>query len=378
MILTSGSFEQVADFAARFCEDSDPVTFSNGSGGMLRVQVKGENGYGCIEVNAVSGSLGGRFTVSFECLDDISAELGDECYIQITPCSSAKFMTDHMEWWLDYRNDHVEVPRVKQETVMHWDESFSDILTRVSHACTDDSQNGVLDSVHVETSKRASSMVATDGGLIVAHDNRWRLSEEEDVDDLEDDPVSVLIRKKHVPIIRKVCEAGNSVSIHIGISNVMVRSGRRSATIPRKGGRFPRWRNSVRDGSKGRVYGFMGMYCDKVSEAVDAVRMVDDYSTIHPHRDGIAMRSENDCGEFAEAVMDAEWGDELGNLTIRTEYLKKVAAAWPEPDFKISYRGDDLPLEVGSIFFQSPMVAMIMPAINKKEESTEVSEDDKE
>ena len=368
MILTSGAFEQLVEFAGNFAGDDDPVTFAPNPNGMLRVLVKGDDGYGEIEVSVHSDNLQGRFTVSYECLPLIASELGDSDYIQITPVSSAKFLTNGMEWWVNFREDHVEPPRVKQETVMHWDRSFSEILSRVSVACTDDSPNGVLDSIHIEKSERSSSMVATNGGLIVAHDNRWRLAEEDDVDDLEDDPVSVLVRKRHVPILRKVCESGMPVSIHIGITNIQVKSGRRSATLSRKGGRFPKWRNSVRDGSKGRVYGFIGVYRDDVDSAVTTAQMVSSTSVIETHRDGVALNSIDDQGNEVESVMNAEWGGDFGPVAINNEYLRKISVAWPEPDFKISYRGEGLPLEIGSVFFQSPMVAMMMPVEIKDEE----------
>lgn len=361
MILTSGSFDQLVAFAGKFASDDDPVTFSPDPSGMLRVLVNGGDCYGVIDVNVVSDPLPSRFTVSFECLPKIASEIGDSSYVQITPFSSAKFLTNGMEWWVNFREDHVEPPRVKQETVMHWDNSFSEILSRVSVACADHSSNGVLDSVHIEQNGRSSSMVATDGGLIVAHDNRWRLSEEEDIDDLEDDPVSVLIRKAHVPIIQKVCEAGLKVSIHIGITSVLIKSGRRSVTLPRKGGRFPRWRNTVRDGSKGVVRGYAGVFCDDVYTAVDAAQMVSPTSLVETHGDGISLFSQNFSDCEVESVMNAEWGGSFGPVCLCSEYLRKVAIAWPEQDFKISYRGEDLPLEIGSVFFQSPMVAMMMP-----------------
>ena len=368
MILTSGSFEQLVEFAGKFASDDDPVTFSPNPNGMLSVFVKGEEGYGSIDLSIVSDPLPSRFTVSYESLPKIASEIEESWYVQVTPVSSAKFLTNGMEWWLNYREDHVEIPRVKQETVLHWDRSFSEILSRVSVACVEDSPNGCLDSVHIEKSERASSMVATDGGLIIAHDNRWRLSEEEDVDDLEDDPVSLLLRKRHVPIVNKVCEASMPVSIHIGISMVKIESGRRSATLIRKGGRFPKWRNSVRDGSKGRVYGFAGVYKEDVDSAVTTAQMLSSTSVINTHRDGVALNSSDDHGNEVESVMNAEWGGSFGPVAINNEYLRKISVAWPEPDFKISYRGDGLPLEIGSVFFQSPMVAMMMPVEIKEEE----------
>lgn len=361
MILTAGSFDQVVQFASAFAGENDSITFSPCDSG-LKVHVAAAEGIGSISVSVAESSLAERFTVRFGDLPKIANELSESGseHLEITVQSSAKFFAHGMEWWLNFRAKHVEPPRIRQENVLHWDSTFQEILSRVYLACRDDSTNGCLDSVFVEQSDNASSMVATDGSFILAYDD-LRHCYSEDRDSSDDDPISFLLRKRHVPMVQKVCEAGIPVHVHIGISYIKVASGRRSVTLPKKKGKFVRWRNIVRDGSKGKVYGFAGLYCEDVDASVNHAQIMSKTSVVTTHKNGIALSSHDNKGAEVESVLNAEWGGDFGPFAIRNEYLRKVSLAWPEPDFKLSFRGKHSPIEVGSVFFRSPMIGMIMP-----------------
>lgn len=375
MILRCGTLESVVRYLSSFGDSDSVVTITPRRERGFTACIEGRHGSAQYESSCVE-ALDARFSISLGNLARVS-EFSSDCgdFVEITRGSRIKVVPDTLdrEWWIEYAEGYSEMPRIKQEDFFEWGSDFSGILESVSHACRDSHDNGSFDCVHIESNSTYSSMVATDGCLIIAHDQRWRLSEEDDTEDIEDSSISLLVPKSTIPGVIATCESMMPVKIHIGQTMVKYRCGNRTAVFPKKRGSFPKWRNAVRDGTKGRVHGFFGVYCDLVEDPVRVSRLFGDICQLKTDPMGVALECSSEDGDV-RVVMDAEWGGDIESLAIDSKYLDKIARAWCEEDFKISYRGEDRPLEIGSVFHLSPMTALVMPAVERTVEDGQGSD----
>ena len=355
MIIQSGAFCTAIDYLAEFGDEESSIVFTP-RGGIVHLEVFGENCYGKYTLR-VTDSDHERFAVNLHALHEASKQL-DDAPVELLAASSAKLTCAGETWWIPYQDlPNHSAPKVKVRSTATWGHELTRHIQLMSVAMNSFQDNACLDCILIDQRAQRQSVVATNGQILVAYSERNKEKMRA--------PRSILLERKHVAKFAKLCESESTVEISIGLTNFSVRCGRRFAIFDLRKGRFPRWEDwfSRAKSITSNLANSTGAFTTTKEEINSACRQLpvgEQVVEVVSHLNGVRLTTHQ--REHQEhALVSSEIINHFGPISIRADYLVKLAQNWPYPNIQVQYQQANEPIVLSSPQSNANLLALIMP-----------------
>lgn len=288
----------------------------------------------------VSKPLKQRFSIPIRRLRNLVETSYQPDEIDLQPLPNSNFASANNQRSVPFTRlpESLETSWSNVLATMTWDSRLSDHLPLVGVAPINGHSQIGLDCIQIDQRSQRQSIAACSNHLLVGMCERTSRQ--------MDEPTTILVQRKHLPILQKTCESKSRVKVEVGLQHFRVTCGRRTATFPRPNAHFPSWHEWFAKAKRiatGRLNHVLFI-------EADARQIAEKYS------------QSNDEMVHIQQCAGAEDATDAYRVWVRRRDLVSVAFHWPRKRFRMIVQGRQQPLIIAPVAAPDNLFAILMPA----------------